>query len=107
MVKEKKRKTKWNTTYIHIMKQGVFYYRNNIMNSVLIEKKLGIPPRTLRRYVAFSRDHESKFYLEETESEKMIKEAYSMSYEELMKIQMEHEMGIKIDILDPNLLDII
>jgi len=95
---------------VAIMKKGIFYYRNNLLNSVEIERKLGIPPRTLRRYTAFSRDSESKFYLDETEPEKMVKEADSISYEELMKIHMElsvPDFDMKAETLNPDLLDII
>ena len=109
MVKE--RKTKWNTTHVSIMKKGIFFHRNGIMNTVEIEKRLGIPPRTLRRYVSFSRDPKSKFFLDETRPERIMKEASLMSYEELMSIHLKHEVKTelleepKVDMLDPDLLD--
>lgn len=130
MPKHKRRKTKWNTSHISIMKKGIYLFRHNIINSVQIERKLKIPPRTLRRYVAFSRDPESKFYLEETDKEKLMRKASTMSYDELMKNYMRkideerskidkkpipkeepdipfnnfHDM--KVEMLDPSLLDI-
>ena len=61
------------------VRQAIYVYRNGEMNSVQIERVLGVPPRTLRRYVAESLDPSNRqFYLAETALERqgrMIKEA--------------------------------
>ena len=63
---KKKRKTKWNTTHKNIMMKAIYIYRNNLMNTVEIKKKLDVPARTLRRYVNMSKDPHNEFYLPET-----------------------------------------
>ena len=63
----KRRKSKWNNEYrLPIAQAAVYVWRNGGMNTVQIEKKFGIPPRTLKRYVTWSKDPESPIYLRET-----------------------------------------
>ena len=66
---QKKRKTKWNSTHKKIMAEAIYFYRNNLMNTVEIRKKLNVPARTLRRYINFSKDPDSEFYLPQTDYE--------------------------------------
>jgi hypothetical protein len=78
--KKRKRKTKWNMEPgLSQVRQAIYVYRNGEMNSVQVERLLGVPPRTLRRYVAESLDPTNRqFYLAETALERqgrMIKEA--------------------------------
>ncbi len=63
----KRRKSRWNDEYrLPIVQAAVFVWRNGGMNTVQIERKFGIPPRTLKRYVTLSKDPESPIYLKET-----------------------------------------
>ena len=69
---QKKRKTKWNSTHKKIMVEAIYIYRNNLMNTIEIRKKLDVPARTLRRYVNLSKDPDSEFYLPQTDYENML-----------------------------------
>jgi hypothetical protein len=63
----KRRKSRWNDEYrLPIVQAAVYTYRNGGMNTIQIEKKFGIPPRTLKRYITWSEDPESPIYLKET-----------------------------------------
>ena len=54
------------------MVQAIYIYRNNLLNTVEIRKKLDVPPRTLKRYVNMSKDPNSEFYLSKTTHEIML-----------------------------------
>lgn len=93
---QKKRKTKWNSTHKQIMVEAIFIYRNNLMNTVEIRKKLDVPARTLRRYVNFSKDPDSEFYLPQTD--------YEIMLESIIKSTFTIYNDDNEIILDPDLL---
>jgi hypothetical protein len=63
----KRRKSRWNDEYrLPIVQAAVCLYRKGGLNTVQIERKFGIPPRTLKRYVTLSKDPEGPIYLKET-----------------------------------------
>jgi hypothetical protein len=74
----KRRKTKWTTTHLKLMKKAISIFRNGLMNSVQIEKKFDVPPRSLRRYLKFSKDPDDTFYLEKTQHEKNLNNPIKM-----------------------------
>jgi hypothetical protein len=62
------------------MRQAVYLYRNGLANSVQIQRRLDVAPRTLRRYVDDSKDPSCKqFFMRETMHERCGREVQEAS----------------------------
>jgi hypothetical protein len=71
-----RRATKWTVEPgLGLLRRALFVYRNGHMNSVEIQRLIGVPARTLRRYVADSCDPgNAQLYLPETDMERRRRE---------------------------------
>ena len=78
---KRKRKTKWNVEPgLSVVRHAIYLYRNGEANSVEVERRLGVPARTLRRYVQESLDPTNEqFYLEETVLERRGRQVQEVS----------------------------
>lgn len=70
---QNKRKSKWTTTHYDTMMKAIYLYRARNLSKQDIWRNLEVPPRSLQRYVKYSYTKESKFYIAETECEKIKK----------------------------------
>lgn len=70
---QNKRKSKWTTTHYDTMMKAIYLYRARNISMQEIWRLLEVPPRSLQRYVKYSYIKESKFYIAETECEKIKK----------------------------------
>lgn len=69
---KKHRKSVWNSnpSKMKIVYAAILAFRRDGLTTVRIEKMFNMPPRTLMRYVARSKNPNDIFYLGETEYEK-------------------------------------
>jgi len=68
--KEKRRKTKWNAEpYFSQMNAALQLVRLDKVSTTAVSESTGIPTRTLRRYVNYSKNPNSLFFIEEPEEE--------------------------------------
>lgn len=72
MENNKTRVSKWTKVpYIHKMKLAVMLYRIGVATPAFIDTVYNIPGRSLRRYVAKSRDPQNMFYIPPTKAERI------------------------------------
>jgi len=90
--KDKRRKTKWNVEpMLTHMRKALSCIRVQKMSTTDVSKSFGIPTRTLRRYVNFSKDPEDKLFYMEVEEDDEEEEEQEEDHDKYANEQSDSE----------------